>query len=503
MMGKNHIIMPGVLWLFVMVSSVWGFESRPAARFVLYVDFDGEVVSGTVWNERTGVDPINAAPAGYTAQKELEALHWTAADYANFNINVTDDRAVFDQTPSSNRIMCIVTPTDTVAPNFGGYADLWSFPKDIPCWTFSLYKTAADCGRTVSHEVGHSLGLMHDGVFESTGDGGFTVRAYYAGHGSWATIMGASDNPVSQWSKGEYAGASNVQDDIDILANGWSLQPDAPWQGLGLVPDDHGSTLNNATPVNLFTGTHGLIEQETDVDVFSFTITDPTRIDIRVSVAMFGTTVVSNLDTRMTLFDAAGNSMGVFEDDNSLGLNVITNGLPAGTYYLMVAGDAQGTPSTGWSAYGSLGTYHLTLNIDTPGDADGLDDIWEMSYGLSPTDDGSGNVDNGPLGDPDGDGLSNVREMAFGTDPRSPTDGKHLRMRVENGVPIVELRRHLEHARFGLQYELEGSVTLANWNTLRLSSIGQASPDLDGFSEWVRYQVGGPGPVAFFRALAR
>ncbi len=43
-------------------------------------------------------------------------------------------------------------------------------------------------------------------------------------------------------------------------------------------------------------------------------------------------------------------------------------------------------------------------------DGDGLGDIWEIAYNLSPFDDGGSDSINGPNGDPDGDGLTNLQE---------------------------------------------------------------------------------------------
>ncbi|MFC4785338.1 hypothetical protein ACT8ZV_12745 [Nocardioides sp. MAHUQ-72] len=64
-------------------------------------------------------------------------------------------------------------------------------------------------GATVSYEVGHNFGLLHDG----------NAHDYYAsGHGSWAPIMGAGfDRPVTQWSHGDHAGANNQQDDLAVI----------------------------------------------------------------------------------------------------------------------------------------------------------------------------------------------------------------------------------------------------------------------------------------------
>ncbi|MDB4356277.1 hypothetical protein N9Z55_10305, partial [Akkermansiaceae bacterium] len=74
---------------------------------------------------------------------------------------------------------------------------------------------------------------------------------------------------------------------------------------------------------------------------------------------------------------------------------------------------------------GRTGGSSMTLDIDnieldvSAGDADGdgLADRWEGLYGLSTTDDGSVDVNNGPDGDPDADGLSNLEEQSLGTDP--------------------------------------------------------------------------------------
>ncbi|MFT6242284.1 MAG: hypothetical protein ACJAQT_004387 [Akkermansiaceae bacterium] len=50
-------------------------------------------------------------------------------------------------------------------------------------------------------------------------------------------------------------------------------------------------------------------------------------------------------------------------------------------------------------------------------DNDGLLDSWEVAFGLSPSDDGSVDPDNGPDGDPDMDGLTNLEEFNAGLEP--------------------------------------------------------------------------------------
>ncbi|YCM42692.1 LamG-like jellyroll fold domain-containing protein [Verrucomicrobiaceae bacterium 227] len=51
-------------------------------------------------------------------------------------------------------------------------------------------------------------------------------------------------------------------------------------------------------------------------------------------------------------------------------------------------------------------------------DNDGLPDAWESANGLDANDDGTTNINNGPLGDPDNDGSNNLAEYNNFTDPQ-------------------------------------------------------------------------------------
>jgi len=67
----------------------------------------------------------------------------------------------------------------------------------------------------------------------------------------------------------------------------------------------------------------------------------------------------------------------------------------------------------------SAGTATPSDIASEPADADndGLLDSWETAFGLSPSDDGSVDVNNGPDGDPDSDGLTNLEEFNAGLEP--------------------------------------------------------------------------------------
>ena len=110
---------------------------------------------------------------------------------------------------------------------------------------FVFNKSLVGAAEAISHEVGHNLGLSHDGV-----TGG---AAYYQGQGSgatgWAPIMGVGYyKQLVQWSKGEYANSNNTQDDIQIIQNNGAL----------LLADDHGNNQASATALASTTnGSHG------------------------------------------------------------------------------------------------------------------------------------------------------------------------------------------------------------------------------------------------------
>src|SRR5258708_824784 len=126
-----------------------------------------------------------------------------------FNINVTTDLAVFQSASEGSRQRVIITPTTIAAPSEGGVAYMNSFnwTGETPCWAFVV--GGKSCAEVCSHEIGHTLGLSHEGQ----NYGGLHFE-YYSGQGSgetgWAPIMGvAYGQNVSQWAKGEYSYANN------------------------------------------------------------------------------------------------------------------------------------------------------------------------------------------------------------------------------------------------------------------------------------------------------
>ncbi len=327
-------------------------SSRPNATAVIYIDFDGETVTDPLWNNGK---TIHALPANISASQIIEVWNIVKEDYAAFNIDVTTNVARYNSAPVGRRMRCIVTPTTTARPGAGGVAYVNSFRQagtlyssTIPCWVFNT--GAKYVAEAVSHEVGHTLGLRHDGR---------TGEDYYMGHGSgsvsWAPIMGASYyRNVTQWSKGEYANANRFEDDIEII--GGSLN------GFGFVTDTAGNSRGSASNLSLSGSSinqSGIIVKSSDADYYRFTLGSPSSITLAASPAA----LAPNLDISLQLQDANGNTIAADNDDRALDARLSTN-LSAGTYYVRIAGSGRGSAmGDGYTAYGSQGAYTITGTV--------------------------------------------------------------------------------------------------------------------------------------------
>ena len=328
-------------------------QSLPGARGCLLLDVDGyDLPAGTGWNngKAYSAPPANMPDADVQGMWEL-----VSEDFRFLNLNVTTDENVYNAYPAAMRKRCVVSPgsRETICPQAAGVATLYSFGDESPCWTF-LTDNPKYAGETTSHEVGHTLGLSHDGRTP--------VEEYYSGKDrkNWAPIMGAGfSKPVSQWSKGDYGLASNKEDDLAIMSG--------PRNNLGYRSDDHANNASGATALarsgNNVSG-NGLIGSTTDQDYFSFT-TSGGAVSLNVNtVDPYG-----NLDIVARLFDANGALLGTYDTPapniNVPNLNATVSAtLGAGTYFLQVDGTGSGDPATdGYSDYGSLGTFTIAGTI--------------------------------------------------------------------------------------------------------------------------------------------
>ncbi|MBW1295634.1 PKD domain-containing protein [Aquimarina litoralis] len=324
-------------------------SSLPGSAFTVYLDFDGEVVSDTWW---VNGGTINAQPTGYSDAKITEIWRIMAEDFRPFDINITTDRTTFENTPINRRMMCIFTPTTDAAPGSGGVAYLNSFSNnniDNPCWVYNNGTRSA--GETGSHEVGHTLGLSHDGV---------PGNQYYSGHGSWSPIMGwSASKPIGQWSKGEYDNAITQEDDMGIIAGNRN--------GFGYKEDDHADTVSEATPIQVSSdGTvdpalhQALISTKEDKDVFSF-ITAGGEVNFDIDPDPY----YPNLNIQARIISGTGEELAISNPTSNLSASINTN-LAGGTYFIEIDGAGEGNLSNGYSDYASVGFYEISGSY-TPG----------------------------------------------------------------------------------------------------------------------------------------
>jgi len=238
------------------------FHSKPGAPNVLYLNFCGENVTGTAWNNTLNRTVIPALPfstdTDYSAFSDSEQLAikriWlrVAEDFAPFDIDVTTERPAVFNSRTAHVLITRNTDAngaDNPSSSAGGVAYVNVFAGGNyayyrPAWVYhnKLSNSEANIAEAASHEAGHNLGLSHDGKTDGA--------QYYGGHGSgeisWGPIMGTGyGRNVSQWSKGEYYLANNTQDDLAIIAG-----------KIAYRADDHGNTAFTATPLVLTGGTN-------------------------------------------------------------------------------------------------------------------------------------------------------------------------------------------------------------------------------------------------------
>ncbi|MGC4070916.1 MAG: immunoglobulin domain-containing protein [Nibricoccus sp.] len=331
-------------------------SSRPSATAVLYLDFDGEVVTDPDWN---GGNSITAAPSLLSNTQITDVWKRVAEDYAPFDIDITTDVTRYNNAPPGKRMRCIITPTSNWynSGQAGGVAYLDSFARGdddftstVPCWAFEQnYQDVSSTALIVSHELGHTLGLKHDGRISP-------ADPYYGGHSNWGPIMGAPYyQNVIQWSKGEYASTNNTEDDLAIIAGAEN--------GFGYIADDVGDTRATAaaaTTTSTTLSANGLISTTSDIDFFSFTVPA-----CSLTLTASSPSPSPNLDIRLEVQDSAGNIL-VSADPYELSASAEV-GLSAGTYYIKIEGVGRGNPlSDGYSDYGSLGQYTITGTIGAP-----------------------------------------------------------------------------------------------------------------------------------------
>ncbi len=337
-------------------------NSRPGSTKTIYIDFDGETVTGTAWNQSRGIATKVAPPfdrdgvPGSFSVTEQQMIRDTwqgvAEDFAPFDVNVTTQRPgvdAFTKLSAGDQtygVIAVVTNENWLCgAGCSGiaYLDVFDDPDLFysPAWVFPpSYYSAISIANTVSHEVGHNLSLGHDGQGASP---------YYGGTSVWGPIMGNPGSQYVQWSKGEYSGATNTEDDIAKIGARTGFASDTS------------SSIGNAvlvTPGTNVTTPDDVVSSAADVDYYAVDV-----VGQYLKVVLNRSSVSPNMAPQVSIITSAGSTLfnGFYVSTGNV--LFFSNVVPNGRYYVLVRGSAH---PTDFSTYGSIGNYNLQIYRTDP-----------------------------------------------------------------------------------------------------------------------------------------
>ncbi len=334
-------------------------NSLSGADAVIFLDFDGHFVEGTLWNNGQS---FNCSAANLTDAQIKKIFQSVAEDFRPFKINITTDSISFLNAPINRRMRIIVTPTSQWKNGVNGISFIGSFVwgDDTPGFVFSdkLSNNPKYIAECCSHESGHTLGLAHQSNYDNNCN---MTETYHSGYGSgetsWAPIMGNSyQKNMTGWNNGATPyGCNNTQDNLTLIAE---------VNDIAFREDDYSDAQDNSS-FGIASDDFiikGMINTSRDKDVFKLDINRETVLQV-MGVPYWEGNEVDNadLDISIMLYNEAHTLVKTFDPVESMSVGFETY-LKAGTYYMVI--DGVGNRFAG--EYGSLGSYSITGTFKTP-----------------------------------------------------------------------------------------------------------------------------------------
>jgi hypothetical protein len=196
-------------------------NSYSSASATVYLDFDGAEVDGTIWNEQ---GKISAATSGLSPATIIWIHKMIAVHFNLFNLNITTDPVMYNRAPVHQRVRIIITPDGSWYGPVTGLSAIGSFVwgDDTPGWVFmnALSENPAFIAAAVTHEIGHTLGLQHQSVYDAYG---VMITELSGGENNIfsnkSPLMGVPFYKQADWNNGHPStGAQYTQNDTAAIA---------------------------------------------------------------------------------------------------------------------------------------------------------------------------------------------------------------------------------------------------------------------------------------------
>jgi hypothetical protein len=98
---KSVLLIVALSGTLISKSQVTDLNSYPSSSNVIFLDFNGHTVSGTMWNV-TG--PFTCNSSGLSDAGITEVFDRVAEDYRPFNINITTNETKYNEAPYNKRM---------------------------------------------------------------------------------------------------------------------------------------------------------------------------------------------------------------------------------------------------------------------------------------------------------------------------------------------------------------------------------------------------------------